>query len=115
MQYTQHGFRDNKMTVNSLMVTPELGTYFLGCFGNITSLTLGEDMYLTHTGIGTTVVRKDVFEKIQFRTSKRNDNLKSTLTFSDSFFFVDCQLYDINVLIETKIISKHLNTKLYDN
>jgi hypothetical protein len=113
MQFTQHGFIDNKMTVNSLMVTPDMTPYFLGHFGDTMSLTLGEDMYLTHTGIGTTLIRKDVLENIQFRTSSRNDKIKNQMTFSDSFFYVDCQLKNYNVLVETRILSKHLNQKLY--
>lgn len=74
----------------------------------IYSFKIGDEGYLSHTGLGCTFIRSDVLEMIPFRVDPNNDRAIGAMTFSDSFFFADCLASGVPVYFDNRIQLKHI-------
>lgn len=73
----------------------------------ITDFKIGENMCLTHTGLGCTFIRRDVLKYVPFRTNEENDKKTGRESFSDTFFYIDCLTKKIEVLFDNRYICEH--------
>lgn len=73
----------------------------------ITHFKLGDKMCLTHTGVGCTLIRKDVVQYVPFRIDENNDKKTGKMTFSDTFFYTDLLIKNIQVLFDNRYIVEH--------
>lgn len=62
-----------------------------------------DDFRMLGTGIGCTMIRRDVMEEIGFRV----DSKKGLAVFSDTYFHVDLQQNQISNLIDTSLVVEH--------
>ena len=90
---------------NTLMLPPDVK--FPAEVKPITHFKIGDNMCLTHTGIGCTLMRRDVLKYVPFRIDIGNDMKTGNMTFSDTFFFTDCLIKRIEVLFDNRYICKH--------
>lgn len=74
----------------------------------ITHFKIGDNMCLTHTGIGCTLIRQDVLKYVPFRIDMSNDLKTGNMTFSDTFFYTDCLIRRIEVLFDNRYICEHV-------
>jgi len=96
----------DKIYSNSLMLPPDVK--FPAEVKPITHFKIGERMCLTHTGIGCTLMRKDVVQYVPFRIDFNNDQKIGRMTFSDTFFYTDCLIRKIEVLFDNRYIINHI-------
>ena len=104
MNLRKRGIKGN--IVNACMLPPDI--ILPAVIKPITDFKIGNNMYLTHTGVGCTIVRRDVMEAIPFRISKDNDEVTGQMTFSDTFFYIDLLSKRIEVLLDNRMICKHI-------
>lgn len=68
----------------------------------LSDMELGADMQMVATGIGCTMIHRNVMEEIEFRIDKRNVG-----GFADSYFHLDLLLNNIPNWIDTSIVLEH--------
>ena len=96
----------NKAVSNSLMLPPDI-TIPSEC-RNILDFRIGDNMMLTHTGVGCTLIHKDVMKKIMFRVDRNNDIATGNMTFSDTFFFNDLHANKYETLLDNRLLVNHV-------
>ena len=74
-------------------------TYFEGKVKRINSYGIGGSFMLTHSGLGCTMIRRDVFSKIPFQCEKDK--------FTDSVYHAQLFVQDIPNYLDTEYIAKH--------
>jgi hypothetical protein len=95
-----------KQLSNSLIVPPTLR--LPAEVKPITHFKIGSNMCLTHTGVGCTLIRRDVVKYVPFRIDVGNDLKTGNMTFSDTFFYTDCLIKRIEVLFDNRYICEHI-------
>jgi len=68
----------------------------------------GTTKQVYHAGLGCTLIRKSILEKIPFRFEKKS------IFHADTWFANDCFLRDVSVFVDTSITCKHLNQTWLD-
>lgn len=74
----------------------------------ITHFKIGDNMCLTHNGLGCSLIRADVLKYVPFRIDMNNDLKTGKMTFSDTFFYTDCLIKRIEVLFDNRYICEHI-------
>lgn len=100
---SHRGFK--RVLSNTLMLPPRVT--FPAELKPITHFKIGENMCLTHTGVGCTLIRRDVVQYVPFRIDLENDMKTGKMTFSDTFFYTDCLIKRIEVLFDNRYICEH--------
>lgn len=90
---------------NTLMLPPAV--HFPAEVKPITHFKIGDNMCLTHTGLGCSLIRSDVLKYVSFRIDLSNDMKTGNMTFSDTHFYTDCLIKRIEVLFENRLICEH--------
>lgn len=90
----------------TLMLPPHI--HFEAVCKPIIDFRISDRMTLTHTGLGCTFISKAVVNAIPFRIDENNDRATGGHTFSDTFFYTDCLIKKVEVLLENRMICKHI-------
>ena len=92
--------------MNTCMLPPEIT--LPAVIKPLTEFKIGNNMHLTNTGLGCSIISRDVVEHLPFRIDMGNDLKTGNMTFSDTFFYADCLMKGIKVLFDNRLICKHI-------
>lgn len=96
----QHAYMDGKR-IDSHMVDTSI--YFTGEVKPILDYGMSGSFILTHTGIGCTLIRRDIFMEVGFKTDGKH--------FSDSLFHSEILVKGIESFFDSSIIAEHRVSK----
>lgn len=104
----QVSYVDNDARSSSIVPSPDLSPYLWD--GEITEskqYKVAPNTYVTHTGIGCTLINRSVVEMIPFRVDLESDRKRGTMTFSDTFFHLDLNKKGVPNYINRQFIAQH--------
>ena len=93
----------------SKIITEDMGfELFKGKVTHSKDILLGPDTFLSHSGLGCTLIHSSVLKRVNFRSDSKHDSRTKKQSFCDTFFYFDLLKKNIDFYFYPKLAT-HLN------